>query len=59
MWLFRITLGYLLGAVFNFGLVGVWLGMVIDWVVRGTLYYIRFKKGKWKHKPLIKGSINI
>lgn len=48
MWLFRITLGYLLGVVLNFGLVGVWVGMVVDWVVRGTLYYIRFKKGKWK-----------
>jgi len=54
MWLFRITLGYLLGVVFKFGLIGVWLGMVIDWVVRGSLYLIRFKKGKWKHKPLVK-----
>ena len=54
MWLFRITLGYLLGIVLKFGLVGVWLGMVIDWLIRGTLYYIRFKKGKWKHKTVIK-----
>jgi putative MATE family efflux protein len=54
MWLFRITLGYLLGVVLKFGLVGVWLGMIIDWVVRGSLYCIRFKKGKWKHKPLVK-----
>jgi len=54
MWLFRITLGYLLGVVFKFGLVGVWLGMVIDWVVRGSLYYIRFKKGKWKRNIVIK-----
>lgn len=54
MWLFRITLGYLLGVVLKFGLVGVWLGMVIDWFIRGTLYFIRFKKGKWKGKTLIK-----
>ncbi|MBU3181876.1 MATE family efflux transporter [Clostridium psychrophilum] len=53
MWAFRITLGYLLGIVLNFGLVGVWLGMIIDWVVRGSLYYIRFKKGKWKLKTVI------
>jgi len=58
MWLFRITLGYLLGVVLKFGLVGVWLGMVIDWVVRGSLYVIRFKKGKWKHKPLVKMTAN-
>ena len=54
MWLFRITLGYLLGIVLKFGLVGVWLGMIIDWLVRGTLYYIRFKRGKWKRKTVVK-----
>ena len=56
MCLFRITLGYLLGIVLKFGLIGVWTGMVIDWVVRGTLYYLRFKKGKWKGKTLIRPS---
>ncbi|MFT5873515.1 MAG: putative MATE family efflux protein [Clostridium sp.] len=54
MWVFRITLGYLLGVVLNFGLVGIWIGMIIDWVVRGCLYCIRFKKGKWKSKTVIK-----
>ncbi|MBU3111923.1 MATE family efflux transporter [Clostridium lacusfryxellense] len=54
MWLFRITLGYLLGIVLNFGLIGVWMGMIVDWVVRGSLYLIRFKKGKWKQKTVIK-----
>ena len=54
MWLFRITLGYLLGVVLKFGLIGVWIGMIVDWIVRGCLYIIRFKKGKWKSKTLIK-----
>ena len=58
MWLFRITLGYLLGVVLKFGLIGVWLGMVIDWAVRGSLYYIRFKKGKWKLNTVIKMARN-
>ncbi|MBW9157274.1 MATE family efflux transporter [Clostridium tagluense] len=58
MWLFRITLGYLLGVVLNFGLVGIWLGMVIDWVIRGSLYCIRFKKGKWKRNTVIKMTAN-
>ncbi|MBX4268110.1 MATE family efflux transporter [Clostridium estertheticum] len=58
MWLFRITLGYLLGVVLKFGLVGVWLGMIVDWLVRGTLYLIRFKKGKWKSKTVIKLQAN-
>jgi Na+-driven multidrug efflux pump len=53
MWLFRITLGYLLGISFKLGLVGVWLGMYTDWIVRGTLYYIRLQNGKWKNHTVI------
>ena len=54
MWVFRITLGYILGVTLNFGLLGVWMGMFIDWTIRGTLYLIRFKKGKWKNKLVLK-----
>lgn len=54
MWLFRITIGYLLAINFKFGLIGIWLGMYMDWIVRGTLYVIRFKNGKWKNHIVIK-----
>jgi putative MATE family efflux protein len=54
MWLFRIFSGYVLGVSLGFGLIGVWVGMYIDWIVRGILYFIRFKKGKWKNIILIK-----
>lgn len=54
MWLFRITLGYILSITLGIGLVGVWLAMYIDWIVRGTLYYLRVKGGKWKYKVVIK-----
>lgn len=53
MWAFRISLGYVLGIMFHLGLLGVWMGMFIDWTVRGTLYLIRFKKGKWKQKLVL------
>ena len=54
MWVFRITLGYVLGIPLGLGLVGVWLGMYIDWMVRGLLYFLRFKHGKWKTKVVLK-----
>lgn len=57
MWVFRISLGYLLGVTLDFGLLGVWMGMFSDWFVRGSLYYLRFKKGKWKNNVVIKPSI--
>lgn len=54
MWVFRIILGYLLGIQLGLGLVGVWLGMYVDWMVRGLLYYLRFKHGKWKSKVVLR-----
>lgn len=53
MWLFRITLGYLLAITLKIGLIGIFLGMYIDWTVRGILYVIRFKSGKWKNHIVI------
>ncbi|TDT61112.1 MATE family efflux transporter [Fonticella tunisiensis] len=54
MWLFRITLGYFLGIPLKLGLIGVWMGMYIDWLVRGILYYKRLKNGKWKDHVVIR-----
>lgn len=59
MWLIRITLGYILGIPLGLGLMGVWIAMYIDWLVRGILYIIRFKKGAWKDIVVIKKSNNI
>ena len=47
MWIFRIFIGYILGIVLNFGLVGIWIAMYIDWIVRGTMYCVRLKGDKW------------
>lgn len=47
-WIFRLFLGYILVHTLGFGLVGAWSAMVIDWTVRGTYVFYRFKKGKWK-----------
>ncbi len=47
-WVFRLLLGYLLVHTFNLGLAGGWIAMVIDWSVRGSYVFYRFKNGKWK-----------
>nr|WP_271716085.1 MATE family efflux transporter [Anaeromicropila herbilytica] len=50
MWLFRIVVGYLLGVTLHIGVLGVWLGMYSDWVVRGAMYIRRLHGSKWmKH----------
>lgn len=56
MWGGRIVAGYLLGIVLGFGVVGIWLGMVLDWMIRGSCFYRRLDSGKWlwKYRPLVK-----
>ena len=56
MWLFRITLGYILGVILKMGVSGIWIGMYTDWIVRGLLYYIRLRGNKWLKHSVIKGN---
>lgn len=48
MWICRLGCAYLLGIVFQLGLLGVWAAMVIDWVFRGIFFTLRFRSGKWE-----------
>lgn len=47
MWGCRVTLGIFLVRVFHLGLMGVWIGMFADWIVRAVLFTTRFVNGKW------------
>nr|WP_312578755.1 MATE family efflux transporter [Sedimentibacter sp.] len=42
MWIFRIGFGILLAKYMNFGMFGVWVAMIIDWIVRVILFAIRY-----------------
>ncbi|MCQ4924427.1 MATE family efflux transporter [Tissierella carlieri] len=48
IWGVRVLGVYLLGIRLNWGLVGVWLAISIDIIVRGIILMILFMKGKWK-----------
>ena len=51
MWIFRIFAGYILGIVLGLGVLGIWIAMYIDWIVRGTMYFIRLRGNEWlKHR---------
>ncbi|WP_438444054.1 MATE family efflux transporter [Gorillibacterium sp. sgz5001074] len=51
MWLFRVILGYILGIVLPFGIIGVWVAMNCEWGVRGAIFLWRYRGDKWyKHK---------
>ena len=46
MWIFRIGFSYVLGKYLGMGVFGVWVAMVIDFV-------IRYFKGSWKKKAIV------
>lgn len=53
MWLFRVVLGYILGIVLHFGIIGVWVAMNCEWGVRGAIFLWRYRGEKWYEHRLI------
>ncbi|MCR5291098.1 MAG: MATE family efflux transporter [Treponema sp.] len=65
MWIVRVGVSYLFKAtdLFGFvafmkwpvayGAVGVWVAMILDWIVRDFAFILRFAHGKWKNRHLI------
>ena len=49
MWIFRIGAAFVLGGTLGFGVLGVWMAMVLDWVVRSLCFLLRYQSGKWVH----------
>lgn len=47
-WLGRLGMAYLFVYFLEWGLAGAWLAMVIDWTIRGSFVFFRFKQGGWK-----------
>ena len=54
MWLCRIVMGMVFGSWLEFGVLGVWMAMVLDWCVRSVVFMVRYCRGKWeRQKKLI------
>ncbi|WKB53805.1 MATE family efflux transporter [Eleftheria terrae] len=53
MWLCRIAAGYGLGVLAGWGVLGVWLGMHIDWMVRAALFLRRAGGDTWTRHRLL------
>ncbi|MBQ0071322.1 MAG: MATE family efflux transporter, partial [Spirochaetales bacterium] len=52
MWFFRVFFARFLGITMNMGLRGALWGMYIDWIVRGILFTLRYRSGKWETKGI-------
>jgi putative MATE family efflux protein len=53
MWICRIVFSYIFGKYMGMGVFGVWVAMVLDWIVRSIFMIIRYRSGKWMLKKVI------
>lgn len=53
MWLCRIVAAHILGGWLGLGLLGVYMGMSLDWLVRGTCFLLRVHGKKWLNRRVI------
>jgi len=53
MWIFRVGFGYILAIKLNYGALGVWLAMFIDWIFRAIFFIYRFLSNKWINKKVV------
>lgn len=49
----RLVFSLLFTIVLNMGVIGIAWAMCIDWCIRAVIFYIRYRKGKWKQFRLI------
>ena len=47
MLIVRVGSSYLIADWVNSGVLAVWIAMVLDWIVRSSGFYLRYKSGAW------------
>ena len=54
MWLCRVVVTIFLVKVAKLGILSMWIGMFSDWTVRAIIFTLRFKRGKWAEKKVLR-----
>ncbi len=49
IWIFRVFVAYVFVSIFNWGLIGAWVALVLDQYTRAAIVYFRYRSGKWKY----------
>jgi putative MATE family efflux protein len=53
MWTVRVVGAYFIAYALHVGVMGIWLAMIADWIVRSICYTWRWAGGKWQGKRVI------
>jgi putative MATE family efflux protein len=52
VWLIQVPLAYLLSRLVGLRADGVWLALVLSWILQATLMGLRFRQGRWKLRQI-------
>ena len=52
MWIVRVGFGILMGTYWGMGVLCIWIGMLVDWVIRILLFLPRFLGHRWETKGI-------
>ena len=58
MWGVATLLSYLLGVWLGWGLVGIWLAMALDELIRAAIFERRWRSRRWQNKGFAKKGLN-
>lgn len=47
MWGIRVILGYVLAVTCRLGVLGIWLAMSVEWLLKDVILVLRFRRKKW------------
>ena len=53
MWVFRVASSYFFAGALGLGVMGVWIGMYVDWVFRSLFFILRYQRGRWLEKRVV------
>lgn len=53
MWGVSVLFGYIFGVVLDMGLIGIWIAMAMDEILRGVIVFIRWLRGGWRNKRVV------
>lgn len=53
---FSVPAAYLFGFVLDLGLVGIWIAIALDEVIRGVINWLRWRSGVWRDRGVLKTS---
>ncbi len=54
MWGISVVFSWIFTRFFNFGLPGVWIAMAMDEIFRGIVVFIRWQRGTWRGKSVVR-----